>query len=120
MNRRDLIKAAPSAALFGALPAVALAASETPIMSLYRQWKEIHVQLNDDDLGLSEGAWQDLHAETWDICDRIMKLPANGGAEVLVKMMVYTCDGDHGLPEQDAPEGQQFWAEAREMIGGVA
>jgi len=120
MNRRDLIKSAPSAALFGALPAVALAASETPIMSLYRQWKEIHALLNDEDLGLSDAAWKDLHAETWDICDRIMKLPANGEAEVLVKMMVFTCEGEHGLPGCDAPECPQFWAEVRAVIGGVA
>lgn len=113
INRRSFLSLAPAAIAVSALPVMALPV-ETPIGAPYREWTAIHAQLRSADHGLSDDEWEARHEETWTICNRIMALPSECPSDVMAKIMVFTCEGDHELPKKD--DEPEFWAEARALV----
>ena len=85
------------------------------IEALHREWRQIHAQLSDKENELADDDWEALHVKTWRICDRVMALPSESEADVLAKILMFTCDGAHELPGQ--VEHPQFWVEVWRLAG---
>ena len=122
MNRRNLMKLAPAALAAGAVPAVGMsggvvAAEETPVMKLYRQWRITQAK--------TERAPRDMPDEGFDalveahvaIERQMMQEPAQDARDWVIKIAAWTDFGVFCV--QDRGENEALWAEARTLIGGV-
>lgn len=117
-NRRHLLAGVPAFG-FGALIAAGAtpvaAATETPVMQMFREWQPLAAWLNSP-----EG--QAASAEDFDrandqritLEDRMMEEPARSAADVLAKMTARTNFGEDEM--ESARAHPQFWAEARKMM----
>lgn len=118
-NRRRLITTGPFAAAVAAAVAsgavaMPVAAEETPIMRLYREWSAIYEYLN--------GEGSDLPTEEFTVEadrriameDAVLSMPVQGLADFAAKVLMASNHGDHDLPGPDYCP--QLWAEARALV----
>jgi len=120
MKRRDLMKLAPVALAAGAVPTVAAATEETPVMRAYQEWESARIAwekaAGDDGMSDEEGtAWC---YKVYDLADDVLEQPSTGPLDFIYKLMAQSFHGQHDIG--DCPRGEELWAEARALIGGVA
>ena len=128
VSRRNLLTAAPVAALTAALCAGDVAAAtgaaltETPVMAMFREWKkrtanEMRVYADDT---TGDGDSPECLAATdavKGIEHQMLAVPSVSAQDFVLKMLVLTGDGQWGAPSRyTAP---QLWAEARALVGEV-
>lgn len=118
VSRRTLLSAAPA---FAILPAVAvfpaLAATETPILAMFREWVPMSAWLNGPDGQEAPAAQFDrVNAARIALEDRMMAEPAQGPMDVLAKMLARTHYGEDDL--MSAALLPQVWSEARAVVAG--
>lgn len=118
MNRRDLLTAAPAALVAGALPAAA--ATETPVMALFREWRSHNAWLNGPATdGMPDEEFDSLCADDMEMVERMLLEPAHDVRDVCAKLIAVTDFGE--LISYAGLEGaERLPAEARALIGGVA
>ncbi len=98
-----------------AVPAVAVAATETPVMALFREWtaakvteeSAYNVCCEDDE------AWQARFA----VEKRLILAPCQTSHDWLLKITARSNYGDGSGP--DSMESPQLWAEARALVRGA-
>lgn len=118
MNRRDLLKSLPAAAVLPAVVSVpATAATETPVMAAFREWHAFNAIMNGEEGRLM--AEDDFNAGCQKLDNmncRVMELPAQNAQDIVAKVISWTDSGGFELPRDDHP----FWNEARAMLEGAA
>lgn len=118
MNRRCLLTAVPAVGfvgLIGASAVPAVAATETPVMAMFREWQPIAAWLNGPEgQAASTEDFDHVNDQRIDLEDRMMNEPARSAADVLAKMTARTHFGEDEMGS--AAHLPQVWAEAREMI----
>lgn len=120
MNRRQLLRTAPLAALSASLvagnvnEAVALCfadPAETPVAALFREWEAI---MERKKAGLTDQQIEALLDRQIEIEDRMMETAAQSRSDWIMKVMAYSTLGESGLPDhKDRPD---LWAEARALV----
>ncbi|RWR08502.1 hypothetical protein [Paenirhodobacter populi] len=118
VSRRNLLTAALAAPL-AAVPAVAVAETETPVMALFREWTEAKAAENaivasTDDEAVHDKAWNDRFAVEL----RLMKEPAQNALDWALKICAWSNFGDGVC--QDRFENPALWIEARALVGQAA
>lgn len=115
-NRRNLLTAIPAIGLAGIIAAAspAIAAPQTPIMSLFRQWEAIW-QDSETSTDLSDTAGQIWSDGMYEIELQMREIPAQNPADFIAKITVYSAYGLHGLSDNRQWPG--LWAEADAMMG---
>lgn len=114
VSRRALLKAAPAFAILPAAAIPAQAATETPVMRLFREWRPLAAWLNGPDgAAAPEAEFNRVNLARLDLEDRMVAVPAQNAEDVLIKIATYTHFGEGEVPTQ-------VWPEVRAMIGGAA
>lgn len=116
MNRRSILTAAlsaPAVALAGSLPVVA--ALETPVMALFREWEAAQAAEDDAHIrNLPDDEIEVFSQQRREIEQRVMAAPCQTGGDFVLKVIACTAFGGFCLPcESEAPA---FWAEARALV----
>ncbi|MDB6454685.1 hypothetical protein [Falsirhodobacter sp. 20TX0035] len=115
MNRRSLIRCAPAAGmaalLAGAVPVIAQAQGETPIMAMFQQWKQAHDYSNER--GLDEETADAALAEAIEIENQMIAMPCQSMQDLAAKICAYTSFGAFALSDSVMPE---LWAEMAAMV----
>ncbi|MEZ5723918.1 MAG: hypothetical protein R3E47_02330 [Paracoccaceae bacterium] len=120
MNRRNLLAAAPAAAMAacasGALAASA-AVSETPVMRIFREWEAMSAYLDGEAArSMSEDEYDTLVDDRHEIEKTMMATPAQNARDVLLKLSAWTDFGALGIGSDETGVGL-FWQEVRDLIG---
>lgn len=118
MKRRTLLTAGAVTPVAPLAPALAVAATETPVMRKYAEWKrsrdDWQVDLDRDSSDENSDRWC---AATFKLADEILGIPSEGPMDFIYKLMAYTFHGQHEIG--DGSNGEKLWAEARALVGGA-
>ncbi len=122
VSRRTLLRAAPAvgfaAIVAGSVPVEA--ATETPIMALYRRYMKIneawraYIYTPADGDDEDEAVHRLFHRHRDEVEDQIMSLPSQTAQDMAAKALVSHCHGDMTCLHY---ETDPFWAEARALVG---
>lgn len=119
VSRRGLLAAAPAfgfAGLIGAGAVPAIAATETPVMAMFREWQrlyEIERQVHEASETGSDDSTRAATDALIAIERQLIALPVQGPQDVLVKIAAVSC---YGAFADALDQGEEVWAEVREMI----
>lgn len=116
MKRRDLLTVALAAPL-AAVPAVAVAETETPVMRAYREWKRFSAWVNGPATrGYTDEQIEDLTGDLNRLVTRVVDAPSLSDRDMVVKFLTVVTDYQLfvGIPELERLE-----AEARALVGEV-
>jgi len=125
MNRRDLLTAALAAPL-AAVPAVAVAETDTPVMALFREWNKALADERDLDAQYRKQPCDEIEALADAAADRryqielqMIEVKSEDARDVLAKIAAWT---DYGVFQFDEGDKRltHVWAEARALVGGEA
>lgn len=107
--RRALLIGLPLAGSALAVPLAVKAATETPVLLLFREWEAMNAQM---DTLVGEAA-DSMLENILAVERRLRCTPCTGVADFAAKVAAFTFWGGACLDEEDAPE---IWAEARAML----
>lgn len=124
LSRRRLLAAAPAFALagsasaqdVGAKSAATSVAAETPVMTLFRDWKAAQ-EMEDAAYAVSQPdeVINHLGEIRFGIEKRMMAEPCQGPQDFICKVIAHTAFGVFALPDEN--ERPALWAEARALVG---
>ena len=113
LSRRNLLKAAPTLALAGVVPALA-GISDNRIEALYARWLAARNAYRENDFGEEREA--ELYKAMTDIEDEILSIRPQTTRDYAYKIIVLN---DFAVLE-GLPWGDAMMVEARALIGGAA
>lgn len=116
MNRRDLLKSGPAAALAAAVPVTAAATvAASPIPALFHAWSALHKEANTADLSEEEAtaAINRLH----ELDRAIMHHPSQNAEDLLMKIAAFTSWGDFEISDCPYAKADIIWNEMRALTG---
>ena len=117
MNRRDLLKAAPAAALVAPLPVTA-AVTETPIAALFREWASLYTDLNGDDGNRQDEPAFDAACERLSSIEAaIMHTPSTNADDLMMKVASFTSYGGFEISDCKYAKASIIWDEMRALTG---
>ena len=127
MRRRDILKAAPSALMASAVPAVAtlagvapaVAVAETPVMALFREWECLNAAVQAADAAGDDEAFERAIDDRWALEQVLIHEPSQRDQDVLLKIAAWTAGGETDL-ECENSHLSTVWSEVRALIGGAA
>lgn len=115
MKRRDVLTAGAVTLVAPLAPMAAQAATETPVMRKYAEWKRSRddwmADLNRDPSDENSDRWC---AATFKLADEILGIPSECPMDFIYKLMAYTFHGQHEIG--DGQNGEKLWAEARALV----
>lgn len=124
MKRRALLTALPAVAAAG-IPAVAdevnaavseaLAAAETPVAAMFREWQVTMADLEQEDGDTPSPEWRAVSDHLNAIEARMFAEPVTGWADMAMKLCIAT-----GFGVWDMNQEAELWAEARALVGVAA
>lgn len=120
MNRRALLKAAPALTLAGAAPAVAAglpqgaAQDDTPVMVLFREWRQQH-QLMESLSGLSDEEYDEMSDVRGEIEARLFAEPARDFQDLCAKLLALSLDGADFMDDAHN-SGRKICKEAKALL----
>lgn len=117
MKRRNLLTAALAAPL-AAVPAVAAAETDTPVMRAYREWKRFSAWVNGPETrGYTDEQIEDLAGDLTRLVTRVVDAPLISDRDMVMKFLTVVSDYQLfiGIPELERLE-----AEARALVGQAA
>lgn len=117
MKRRQLLKLAPVVLAAGAVPVAAVAAEETPVMKLFREWEAAMADMDARKETISDADWVALDCHIDGLEEKIMDEPAQNGRDFIAKIVSWSHGGVFPLPKDPS---DAFWAEARALVVGAA
>lgn len=118
MNRRGVLTAGAVTLVAPLVPVAALAAAETPVAVLYRDWqaaREAEEAAYERDEGQAEtdkAFWHRVEIE-----NQMLATPSENHRDWMLKVCAYSSFGDAGAP--DIMELTDLWAEARALVGAA-
>lgn len=125
MKRRDVLTAAPVAALTAALCAgdvaaatEAVLATETPVKAAYREWLAYRNWLNVGTDGMDDSDFDDLCDVRRGMEAVIYDMPTKNPADVLLKLLVLN-DNGNDFSDDAFETGRRMLTEARALLGEV-
>lgn len=95
MSRRSLLAALPFGGAALALPTIAKAENDTPVLRVFREWRT-HYEWADGPAtdGIGDAAWEPIDAKRHEIEERLFALPCQGPLDILAKLLAHTLNGE--------------------------
>lgn len=120
MKRREMMTLVPAALAVGAAPALSGVPPRTPVQIAYRKWEAARVAWEKaaeaDDFPDEVG--NDWCLKVYHLADDVLDQPSTGPLDFVYKLIAQSFHDQHDIG--DCPRGEEIWAEARALIGGVA